>query len=113
MTAERSYTLKKWPGFCPAISILKALDARLRGHDSLSLANELRVHIGLQTFDAAFRAVAGLLDAAERRFRRRDRHRVDADHAGLDRIADGDGLRARGGEGIGGETERQRVGALH
>ena len=45
------------------------------------LRNELRVHIGVQALDAAFRAVAGLLDAAERRLRRRDGDAVDADHA--------------------------------
>ncbi len=54
----------------------------------LSLRDELRVHIRLQTLDAAFRAVARLLDAAERRFRRRNGDRVDADHAGLNRLAD-------------------------
>ena len=47
--------------------------------------------IGLQAFDAAFGAVAGLLDAAERRLRRRDGDGIDAHHAGLDGIADGGG----------------------
>src|SRR5262245_13507237 len=49
------------------------------------LRDELRHRVGFEPLDAAFTAVAALLDAAERRFRRRDRHRVDADHAGLER----------------------------
>ena len=62
--------------------------------DSLRLRDELLVGVGLEPFQAAFVAVAGILDAAERRFRRRDHHRIHADHAGLDGIADhGRGLR--------------------
>ena len=67
--------------------------ARAR-NDELRLRDELLVGIGLEPFHAAFVAVTGILDAAERRFRRRDHHRIHPDHAGLDGIADhGRGLR--------------------
>ena len=47
----------------------------------LSLRDEFRVEVGAEPLDAAFAAVPGFLHAAERRLGRRDRHRVDADHA--------------------------------
>src|SRR6478752_3103063 len=65
------------------------------------LRDELGDEIGAETFNAALAAVAGFLDAAERRFRRRDRDRVDADHAGFERVADRGGRRGRRREGIG------------
>ena len=40
--------------------------------------------------------MAGFLDATERRFRGRNRDRIDADHAGLDGVADGGRLFVRG-----------------
>src|SRR5437870_9681938 len=67
-----------------------------RRHTFLRLRDELLVHIHLEAFDAALVAVTGILDTAERRLGRRDRHAVDADHTGLQRIADrGRGLRRR------------------
>src|SRR3954468_24004317 len=77
-----------------------------------TLRDELGDQIGAETLDAAFAAMAGFLDAAERRLWRRDGDRIDADHAGLQRVADGGRGRARRGEGIGRKTELQRVGAL-
>jgi hypothetical protein len=46
----------------------------LRSRRELRLRDELLVGIGLKTFEAAFVTVTGILDAAERRFRRRDHH---------------------------------------
>src|SRR5262245_38185693 len=64
---------------------------RGRGCRSSPLRDEFGVEVGAEALDAAFAAVAGFLDAAERRLRRRYRDRVDAHHAGLDRFADGGG----------------------
>src|SRR5262249_11549000 len=76
------------------------------------LRDELARQVGIEALDAAFMAVARLLDAAERRLRGRDRHAVDADHAGLQRIADQvRGLRRRR-EGVGRQAVFQRVRAL-
>src|SRR3954447_6216796 len=86
------------------------------GHDvdvwRSTLRDELGDEIGAEALDAALAAVPGFLDAAERRLRRRDRDRVDADHAGFQRVADRRGRRGRSGEGVGREPERQRIGAL-
>src|ERR1041385_4468566 len=80
---------------------------------ALRLRDELLVHVDLEALDAALVAVAGILDAAERRLRCRDRDAVHADHAGLERIADrGRGLR-RGCEGVSRQAELERVRALH
>src|SRR3569833_4795397 len=89
---------------CPAIF-------NSRGASRLRLADELRVQVRAEAFNAAFGTVAGLLDAAERRLRRRDGDRVDADHARLDRVPDGIRRRARRGEGEGGKYELERNGA--
>src|SRR5262245_8127834 len=55
---------------------------------ALPLRDELAVGVGLETLDAAFLAVTGFLDAAERGLGCRDRNRIHAHHAGLDCIAD-------------------------
>src|SRR6185312_3914525 len=71
--AARPPPQMKMAGKSPAIFFARAWDCS-------ALRDELRVQVGLQAFDAAFGAVARLLDAAKRRFRRRDSDAVDADH---------------------------------
>src|ERR1044072_5096324 len=98
LTSLVGYALRANPPY-------EASDSRLR--------DELLVHVDFKALDAALVAVAGVLDAAERRLGRRDRDAVHADHAGLERIADrGRGLR-RGREGVGREPELERVRPLH
>src|SRR5262245_20770284 len=58
-----------------------------------ALRDEFGDEVGAETLDSALAAVAGFLDAAERRLRRRDRDRIDADHAALERVADRGGGR--------------------
>jgi hypothetical protein len=53
------------------------------------LRHELGHQIGLDRFAAAFRAVAGILDAAERGFDRGEAVVVDRDGAGLEGGSDG------------------------
>src|SRR5690242_7028444 len=65
---------------------------------ALPLRNEFGVEVGAEPLDAAFAAVARLLDAAERRLRRGDGDRIDADHARLHRLADRRRGRVRAGE---------------
>src|SRR5262245_8947328 len=60
---------------------------RVRDTRSSPLRDELARQVGVEALDAAFMAVARLLDATEWRLGRRDRDTVDADHAGLQRIA--------------------------
>src|ERR1700728_1265132 len=52
------------------------------------LRDELGDEVGAEAFGAALAAVTAFLDAAEWCLRRRDHHRVDADHAGFQRVAD-------------------------
>ena len=74
------------------------------------LRDEFRVEIRLDRLGAAFGAVAGILHAAERHFRQRERDVIDRDHAALDRGADrGRGLR-RSGEGVGRKPVGKAIG---
>src|SRR6188508_1785772 len=98
-------TKKAGAMIAPAVVIGTSFASRLR--------DELLVHVDLEALDAAFVAVTGVLDAAERRLGRRDGDRVHADHAGLERITDrGGGLRRRR-EGVSRKPELERVRTLH
>src|SRR5262249_56105411 len=82
------------------------------GMTALRLRDEFLVGVGLESLDAAFVAVAAVLDAAERRLGCRDREAVHPDHARLQRLADrGRGL-GRAREGVSGEPIRHPVVAL-
>ena len=77
------------------------------------LRDELGVEVGAEPFGTTLAAVAGLFHAAERRLRRRDRNRVDADHARLHGVADRGCGRVRTRKRIGRQAVLQRVCALN
>src|SRR5215469_17832772 len=92
-----------WPGLSrPSTGwfrVRQHVDARDEpGHDGWAIRNreashpdlrdEFGVEIGLDRLGAAFRAIARILDAAERHLREGEAVMVDRDHAGLDRGAD-------------------------
>src|SRR5262245_38949663 len=89
--------------------VSRRTDGLLPAHDQcyalfrLTLRNEFGIEIGAKPLNAAFAAVAGFFDAAERRLRSRDGNRVDAHHARLHGFADGGRGRVRSREGIGSE----------
>ena len=77
------------------------------------LADELGVEVGLERLDAALRAVARVLHAAERHFRQGEAMVVDRHHAAFEGRAD----RRHGlgvlGVGVGGQAPGEAVGFLH
>jgi hypothetical protein len=62
-------------GWCFAANQTTELPCKTAG--SRHLGDELRVEIGFERFGASFRAVAGILDPAERQFRQREPVAVD------------------------------------
>src|ERR1700733_5649414 len=93
----------------PGVFFIPAVHHKLiyRNVIGLALRDKLGDEVGAQAFDAAFAAVAAFLNTAERRLRCRDRDRVDADHAGFQRIAYGRCGRVRRGESGGRKPELQ------
>src|SRR6185312_9353623 len=75
--------------------------------------DELGVEVRLERLDAALRAVARVLHAAERHFRQGKDMVIDRDHAALEGCADLRDRLAVLAVGIGREAPRQSVGLLH
>src|SRR5687768_7159757 len=89
---------KKRAGHRPALRVF-SWRYGLRAH----LAHELGRQVGLQAFDAAFVAVAAVLDAAERRLGEREAEMVDRDHAAVKLVGDRRGRLGRFRERVGGK----------
>src|SRR5690349_22084162 len=75
--------------------------------------DELGVEVSLERLDAALRAVARVLHAAERHFRQGEAMMVDRHHAALEGGADLRDRLAVLAVGVGREAPRQAVGLLH
>src|SRR5688572_15246054 len=76
-------------------------------------ADEFRDETGLESFDALLTTVAAFLHAAERRLGHGDLEAVEADHAGLEPLAEQAHSLGVVRETEGGQTVRQPVGFTH